>query len=461
MDSKSTKSFRSGAMLQTASSYKASDLASRSIKLVAFDEVDRMCASVPGGEGDPVALGMKRLTAFRDGKAILASTPTFAQTSRIAAWFDRSDKQLLHVVCPSCGVVAPLIKEPLHFEHDDPKTARLECLDCGHLSDEAERLRMIAGATWFSTSDVGEAGVIGFHANALASNFEVASNPSLAQSSEREHLIKGECSKTSRGACPMCPSPSLRLSAPIYKPAQFPSPRPTPPLSISLSLASTFRQTALNALTLASTKRPARSGFRPVVLNGDTSGAGCMVELDQALSRTFEIEGKRVLPLSAALVDSGFNTGNVVTFVSAQLAKGRRVFGSKGVTGFYQQPIREGSKNRGARHRVMLLGVDGLKVNVAKGLLLEPGKPNAIATPDHLQSDYWAQLSAERLDARVNNRGFSQMQWIKAPNENNESFRYGRHVFSGRVARQEPGRGDERRENKQYRSLRKSLSFTV
>ena len=420
VDSKDAKSFPGGE-LHTASSFKPTDLAARSIRLVCQDEIDRFCVSLPGGEGDPVAAAIKRTTAWRNAVTILSSTPTFKATSRVAAWYERSDKRLFHVTCPACGVVAALAKERIAFHAGKPEAARLQCLDCGEATDEAGRLNMIRGGSWIATAE-GEKGVIGFHANSLISEMEslasIAANIDAAKTPDQRRVL----TNTTFG------EPFESLSEIELQPSELQAraiPLAAPyPKAIDFVVAGVDCQTNRLECSYAGVNKAtgAKWILDHVVLNGDTSGAAVWADLDVALARTFEVDGGRAFPISAALVDSGFNTGMVVSFVSGQRAKGRRVFASKGVSGFHRQPIVEGAKNRGATHRVMLLGIDGLKINVTKGLTLSVGLPNAIATPNHLQSDYWAQLAAERLDTKITNRGFPRMEWIKTPNQNNEAF---------------------------------------
>jgi phage terminase large subunit GpA-like protein len=95
------KVFPGGHITMTGSNAPAS-LASRPIRIVLCDEVDRYPPSA-GTEGDPVSLARKRSTTFWNRKIILTSTPTAAGMSRIEAEFEQSDKRHFHVPCPHCG----------------------------------------------------------------------------------------------------------------------------------------------------------------------------------------------------------------------------------------------------------------------------------------------------------------------------------------------------------------------
>lgn len=79
-----------------------SDLASRPIRIVFADEVDRYPASA-GTEGDPLFLARQRSVNFWNRKFIMASTPTVEGSSRIWREFERSDQRHYHLPCPHCG----------------------------------------------------------------------------------------------------------------------------------------------------------------------------------------------------------------------------------------------------------------------------------------------------------------------------------------------------------------------
>jgi phage terminase large subunit GpA-like protein len=79
-----------------------SGLASRPIRLLMCDEVDRYPFSA-GAEGDPVNLAKKRTVTFWNRKIVLVSTPTNKGASRIEAAYEESDQRQYHVPCPECG----------------------------------------------------------------------------------------------------------------------------------------------------------------------------------------------------------------------------------------------------------------------------------------------------------------------------------------------------------------------
>ena len=79
-----------------------SSLASRPIRVVLCDEVDRYPVSA-GTEGDPVSLAKKRAATFWNRKILLVSTPTNKGASRIEMSYEESDQRKYYVPCQHCG----------------------------------------------------------------------------------------------------------------------------------------------------------------------------------------------------------------------------------------------------------------------------------------------------------------------------------------------------------------------
>lgn len=116
-----------------------SKLASRPIRVLLLDEVDRFPASA-GREGDPISLAVKRTTTFWNRKIIEVSTPTIKGASKIDRDFENSTAEELEYACPECGAFQPLEWAQVKFDHvSGQNTATvlgMECKHCGCLSKE-------------------------------------------------------------------------------------------------------------------------------------------------------------------------------------------------------------------------------------------------------------------------------------------------------------------------------------
>ncbi|MGO4917347.1 phage terminase large subunit family protein [Pseudogemmobacter sp. W21_MBD1_M6] len=111
-----------------------SGLASRPIRLLLCDEVDRYPFSA-GAEGDPVNLARKRTVTFWNRKIVLVSTPTNKGASRIETAYQESDQRRFWVPCPECGTEQILTWPQVRWDKGEdgshkPDTARYHCVEC-------------------------------------------------------------------------------------------------------------------------------------------------------------------------------------------------------------------------------------------------------------------------------------------------------------------------------------------
>ena len=114
-----------------------SSLASRPIRILLADEIDRYPATA-GNEGDPLLLAGKRLATFWNKKEVCVSTPTIKETSRIAVEFEHSTQEEWNVPCPVCGKYTPLLWANIIFDKDKLEDIGCACPACGVVSSETE-----------------------------------------------------------------------------------------------------------------------------------------------------------------------------------------------------------------------------------------------------------------------------------------------------------------------------------
>ncbi len=148
-----------------------SGLASRPIRLLLCDEVDRYPFSA-GAEGDPVNLAKKRTVTFWNRKIVLVSTPTNKGSSRIEAAFEESDQRRFWVPCPVCGLEQVLTWEQVKWDKDEngdhrPETARYHCADCDAAWMDETRWAAISKGRWIADAPFN--GTAGFHLNEIYS----------------------------------------------------------------------------------------------------------------------------------------------------------------------------------------------------------------------------------------------------------------------------------------------------
>ncbi len=163
------KAFPRGQIAMAGANSPAS-LASRPVRLVLLDEVDRFPPSA-GTEGDPVRLATKRTANFWNRKILLTSTPTTKGASRIEAAWEESDQRIYEVPCPVCGGFQTLKWGQVKWEKGPKGNAegvRYECEHCKGQLTEPDKHRMIRNGRWVITRPWVEK-VAGFHINELYS----------------------------------------------------------------------------------------------------------------------------------------------------------------------------------------------------------------------------------------------------------------------------------------------------
>jgi phage terminase large subunit GpA-like protein len=155
------KKFPGGHLTLVGANSPAS-LASRPVRIVLADEVDRFPLSA-GTEGDPLSLAHKRTKTFWNRKKISVSTPTIKGASRIEAEYNESTMEQWCISCPSCGKFQPYVWEQIRFE-----PVGMECIYCKSLHTEVEWKSR--PGKWIARNP--EARKRGFHLNAFASPWE-------------------------------------------------------------------------------------------------------------------------------------------------------------------------------------------------------------------------------------------------------------------------------------------------
>lgn len=145
------KSFPGGRLIMSGANSPAS-LASRPVKVLLCDEVDRFPVSA-GSEGDPIGLASKRMTTFWDRVMGEFSTPTNAGESRIDDEYMEGTQEEWQHQCPNCGEYHTITHRSLNADyetftdskgqkHVTVKSVQWHCPDCGFSFSEVQMRRV-------------------------------------------------------------------------------------------------------------------------------------------------------------------------------------------------------------------------------------------------------------------------------------------------------------------------------
>jgi len=154
-----------GGFLAVCGSNSPANLASRPIRVVLFDEIDRFEASA-GTEGDPIGLAEKRTNTFgRRKKIALNSSPSGPREwSRVFRSYDESDQRQYWCPCPHCQTTMLLTWDPLNpdlfarMEWDtledgalDRESVHMVCRECGGVVENRHKAWMLPRGEWLPT----------------------------------------------------------------------------------------------------------------------------------------------------------------------------------------------------------------------------------------------------------------------------------------------------------------------
>ncbi len=143
------------------------------------------------------------------------------------------------------------------------------------------------------------------------------------------------------------------------------------------------------------------------VLHGDTGQPEVWTDLDRLLSRQWQHETGLLLPVSAAAIDSGFETESVLDFCRAR--RGRRIWPIKGQSGFgkpiWPRRATTRGKNRG---ELFLIGADTAKEKVYSRLRVERPGPGYCHFPLDRGRDWFEMLVSERIVMERGARKFAK-----------------------------------------------------
>ncbi len=149
------KNFPGGA-LYLGWSNSPSELASKPIKKLALDEVDRYPVSLRD-EGSPVKLAEQRTANYPRRKILKTSTPKIKGASVIEEEYESSSQGQYFVPCPHCNHYQVLVFGQLRWKetidddgvvHQWPDTTTYLCIDCEEPIEERFKPQMLAAGEW-------------------------------------------------------------------------------------------------------------------------------------------------------------------------------------------------------------------------------------------------------------------------------------------------------------------------
>lgn len=422
-----------GGHLTMAGANSPASLASRPIRDVLCDEVDRYPVSA-GTEGDPVNLAKKRSTTFPNRKLILTSTPTVKGASRIESAYEESRQGKFFVPCPHCETYQSL--KWANVQWTDKELASYACDVHGCVIEEKDKGRMVARGEWRFKVDLADGevewvaemnpknGKVGFHVNELYSTWRTWEeikvdflsakgnsetlktwvNTTLGETFEEEGVTS---------------DPHI-----LYQRREdYTIPDAVKVLTIGIDV----QGDRLEYEIVGWGEGRENWGVKYGILMGDPDHSEVWSELTTVLKSTYRNENDLPMTISAGCIDSGGHHTQIVY----NYCKGRpiaRLYAIKGMAG-EGRAIANPRDVIGYPHKrkVIIIGVDTAKATMLGSLnQIEVGEGYS-HFPMSYDEEFFHQITAEKLVTKFV-KGFPRKEWVKtrARNEacDNRAYNY-------------------------------------
>ena len=402
-----------GGHLTIVGSNSASGLASRPIRILLMDEVDRYELSA-GSEGSPIALAVARTKTFWNRKIFMCSTPTIKGLSAIESAFEESDKRYYYVPCPECEHKQVLKWKNVVWEEDKPETAAYACEECGSVIEESKKQWMLKHGEWRATNEANN--TAGFHISELysvwstwsqmATNFlEAKKNPETLKTFINTAL--GESWEEQGDAVEYDTLLQRRLS---YDKTNVPED------VLVITAGIDCQKDRLECQTVGFGKNYEAWVIDYKIFWGDPNAFQVWQDLDVYLKKRFKTETNRIIPISCACIDSGGHHTNMV-YQFTKPRQARRIFAIKGLSQA-GKPIANRPTFVGKNKAVLYgVGTDTAKEAIFARLSTDP-EATTLHFPNDVDEEFFKQLTAEK---RVTKwiRGKKSLVWkqIRPRNE--------------------------------------------
>ena len=404
-----------GGHLTIVGANSASGLASRPIRVLLADEVDRYPPSA-GTEGDPLALAMKRTTTFWNRRVVVVSTPTTKGLSRVEREWERSDKRRYHVPCKHCDEHQVLAWRQVQWPEGRPDEAAYVCEHCGSLWSEADRLWAVRRGEW--RAEVPGSRIAGFHISELYSPW--SSMPAIARSflaSRPSYETRKAWVNTCLGEPYEEEAAKLDPHALSQRGEDWSEGLPDGVLVITCGVDVQADRLEVERVGWGTDEES--WSLDHYIINGDPSDPNTWARLDAYLAQPSERANGTRVPVRAVCVDSGgHHTQIVYRFCRAR--KGRRIWAIKGRA---EAPTiwPKATKISKDKSQVKIVGVDIAKDAVYNSLRVTHAGPGFCHFPVGRPHEWFEQLTAEVVETRYT-RGFPKRVYVLPDGRRNEAL---------------------------------------
>lgn len=387
-----------------------SDLSSRPVRYVFFDEIDKF-PKWSGAEAGPLDLAAERTKTFYNYKIIKVSTPTL-KTGNIWQGWENADVQYKYFVpCPHCGEMQELefkqIKWPENADETEVRgSAYYECKHCHEIIDDRHKPQMLRAGEWRSARKCkGRAHKVAFHLSSIYSPWlkfgDVAAkfiasrdDPPLLMNFINSWLAEPWVDKSSR------------LQSDVIMEKQLPYERGTMPEAAQLLTCGIDVQ--LDHFWFAI------RAWGPHLTSWlvDYGRLETWADIEVMLDRNYADTNGEIHNINLACMDSGYNTDEVFAFCAQHMGL---VVPTKGAShplkSRYQVSIID--KDAGFGLRQYLMDTNQLKNFIASRMAIDAGAHGSWNVYRDIDREYCDQICSEQRVEHKDKKGRVTVGWEK------------------------------------------------
>jgi len=422
-----------GGRLNFVTANSPAALASKPIKIIVIDELDR-CQQ--NAEGDVYTLARKRTETFqRNRKIIRTSTPTLKDCSPIMAAYECTDQRKYFVDCPHCQTEQQIVWGQFKWETIDTNIGPMrdvwyECPHCTGRWTERQRKQAVQCGRWKATATPhpGYERTVGYWIWAGYSLFT-----SMQAIVNEFYLAKDDKFKfqvfvnTVWGETWEDPDAEKMEHSALQKRCESYPRGVVPDGCLVLTAGVDVQLEKLVIVIRGWTKTLESYAIDWIELYGDTAQDFVWDELRQAIGQTFKTHSGVGLQIRRCAIDSSAFTNRVYekvlwlkqeTRIDCVAVKGNSSIDKPIVNRPTQVSLTINGKTKKRGIRLWSVGVSSAKTLLYQRLQIDPGLPYSYHWPQ-LPEDYFLELTSEKKVTKFS-KGRSTMAWELMANRRNE-----------------------------------------
>ncbi|WP_051650225.1 terminase gpA endonuclease subunit [Selenomonas sp. AB3002] len=388
-----------------------SDLSSRPVRYVFFDEIDKF-PKWTGAEAGPLELAAERTKTFYNFKIVKVSTPTLKTGNIWQGWLNADVQYKYFVPCPHCGEMQALefgqVKWPEGADENEAKMAAYyECKHCHEPIDDRQKPAMLRAGEWRGErKKSGRAVKVAFHLNSIYSpwlNFGDVAAKFIASKDEPALLMNFINSWLAEPWV----DKSSRLHSDVVMEKQLPYERGTMPAEAQILTAGIDVQLDHFWYSVRAWGPHLTSWLV------DYGRLETWADIEAMLDRNYPDTNGEIHNINLACMDSGYNTDEVYAFCAHHMdvlvpTKGA----SNPLKSRYNVTILDKSVSSFGL-RLYTMDTDQLKNFVASRMSIDAGAHGSWNVYRDIDREYCDQICSEQRVERKDKKGRVSIGWEK------------------------------------------------